>query len=83
MMNTNDDDKAKSDTLEEKYSNESEQLTNPQFDGVSDMLGMMTRDHKRGSFSQIYIMFQMIRRIVLQRWKGRKPERVWFGYLNN
>ena len=38
-MNTNDDDKAKSDTSEENYSNESEQLTNLQFDGVSDMLG--------------------------------------------
>ena len=45
-MNTNDDDKANSDTFEEKYSNgnESEQLKNLQFDGVSDMLGS---DEKR------------------------------------
>ena len=39
IMDKNDDDKAKSDMLEEKYYNESEQLTNLQFDGVSDMLG--------------------------------------------
>ena len=39
IMNTNDDDKAKSDSWEEKWNNESDQLTNLQFDGVSDMLG--------------------------------------------
>ena len=46
IMNTNDDDKANSDTFEEKYSNgnESEQLKNLQFNGVSDMLGS---DEKR------------------------------------
>ena len=38
-MDKNDVEEAKSDMLEEKYYNESEQLTNLQFDGVSDMLG--------------------------------------------
>ena len=45
-MNTNDDDKTKSDTLEEKHSNESEQLTNLQFDGVSDMSGIGSDDKR-------------------------------------